>query len=594
MRAIPAIALLASLSACPVALCEDAPKAPRDYVELSIAEPLGCKWSPQVVQTRVVFEKHAAPATLDLRDAQDREVPFQVVDPAYYKDRLAQCMIAFVTGLGPFERAYYRLYYAEEAPAAAEGKTEDPTRPRLLVHESLLKAVISTGRISMRILGAPGSPDSPIPNAPPPVDSIMGADGVWRGCGEFLSTEMVRKWTAKAVASGPVFAEVEIRYELTGGRFYEVRVKAVAGADYITVAESFDIGGNSCFLLRSPSLKTAEIPQRNANRPTGEIITRLAAHWQPGLTVAKLPARRFESVSAADGNDQFAFFTVAPGRWDNPVGSEINYIRSDNNLMFHFPLGKGTRRWGVHATTLADANSLRICRVISLASDAALDDVLKLLPATQDSLVVVKGAPEAPGKLKEACEVVGSVVQSVLDQGYAGPISQEVNLPCIGSAAQAYRLAADAGQASSPEAFTLRTRLAYLGCVLCDPSLFNCNVLLRKDAAPGANFDPLTIRWIRNVERFCTLAQVAAALPDHPKASEWTAHAREQLGLTLEHLLKETGGWKGGDHQHKTVLAMLDELAVLLKASGPLDARAEQALQLMRGYEPRIKVPEGE
>jgi|GEM_PF-4414187 len=559
------------------------------YETITLREPLGVDWPLQVVRVPVEFQHPCHVRTLDLRDSADARVEFQITDPVYNKKSLVRCSVAFLTRLRPSRNLFYKLYYNESAPEPEKGSPERKrAQSPLLTTETLLKSVMTAGGTSARVLTGSGTPENPIPasSAPPPIEAVMGADGVWRGHGELRAAYKVERWQAQVLAAGPVFAEVRIRYEFTQRRYYELTLAAAAESEWITVSESFDLGERSCFLLRAPNYRSANIRNPATPARAAEIISRLPAHSRRGATIGGLPVKRFESVAAVDGKDLLALFSVTPGRWRNPAGSEINFTRIKDSLVFHFPLGKGTRRWAFHATTLAEGSSENIFRMISRASDAPLDAILEMDLVKPRELVLLKGPSPKPQDVTEAAESIAGAVRGVQEQGFSGPPAEVLDLSELVGAARAWRRISSAGKADCPAGDLLRARLAFLGNVLYDPSFFGWNVLFEDNMPPGAGFDPGSINWLRNIERCRALAELAAALPDYPRSADWLAHAEGQFDLTLEHLVSAWGSWKQGDADHDQACRLLTQLAETLKAAGGRDFGNDPAFKEMLKYRP--------
>jgi hypothetical protein len=358
----------------------------------------------------------------------------------------------------------------------------------------------------------------------------------------------------------------------------------VAGSGLITVSERFDLGEASCLMLRGLNTRSDEVPGPGNANVTAPIISRLAAHCGRGATIAGLPAKRFESVAAADGKDMFALFSVAPGQWLNPVGSEINFTRLEGSLIFHFPLGEGERRWAIHATTQAGGTTRNILRMVGRVCDVPLDAVLKMDFGNEAEPAPAEDPPPDTPELIAAAGAVSLAVNAVLDQGFSGPPAEQLDLLRLGKAGRTWQRLKAAGKADTPTGGLLRTRLIFLANVMHDPSFFGWKVLLNSNARPGANFDPESINWLRNLERMLALAEIASALPDHPRAGEWLGHAESQFALTLERLVTPWGAWKQGDATHERACRLLGDLADVLKAAGRREFHQDAAFKAMKKY----------
>ena len=562
-------------------------------IALTIGEPLGVNWAPQMIQVQVFFPKPCREESLELWDAAaGTPVPVQVAAPQYKKDKLSSCWIVFIARLSVSQELALRLYYDDEKPTERKkerGKRKnqgpamtDAAGP-LLVPETMLASMLSTGRISARVLTGTGEPEEPIPaaEAPAPIQCVVGADNVRRGRGQLLSPFSVTKWESKVLDSGPVFARTEVRYEFTGKHWCRFTITAIAGADWITVDEQFSVGDGTCFILRAPNRETSVIPERERPESGAAIMARLPAHSRPG-TIAGLPARRFDSVAAARGGesgearDLFAIFSVAPGSWTSqpaalngsqPPIREINFIRLADGLAFHFPLDHGTRSWGILATTLADGSTPAIYRTITRASDVSLDSVLRMDVRRNDGLVLHKANPEMPAELASAADAVALAVGALLDQGFSGPPAQALDYSLIANAARTYARLQKDGLTGSPVSELLYSRLAFIGNALRSPDFYNYGLLLSGDGF-GAGFDPASANLTLNLQRIGTLAEIAASLPEYRCSAEWLGHCKDQFALMLKKLVAPGGEWLDGPGSQDLARDVAKQLAARLREAG--------------------------
>ena len=457
----------------------------------------------------------------------------------------------------------------------------------LIVPETIMRSVLTTGRISLRILSgtrvldAHGSSDPlPAAMAPAPIDSVLGADGVWRGRGQILSPFAVKRWESKVLEAGPVFARVRLRYEFTGDRWWEFTLTAVAGADWIEVSEEGDAGQASCLLLHALNRDSRNVVL-GRSETSAAILTRLPAHAQPA-TIGGLPARRFESIASAAGKDLIAIFSVQPGTWDNSRGNEINLVRLSGGLAFHFPLEKGSRRWGIMTSTLEAGSSASICRAIARASDASLDAVLKMDLMPKGQLELLKGGGSDKAELAAALEAAGKAAAGLVAGGYSGAPAQQMDFAAIRSAAAA--LAGEAGGSSGKS--LLRARLAFIGNALADASFYNHRLLLPASGPPGANLDAETCNWTLNLQRVSTLAEIALALPDYARSGQWLQHAEEQLDLMLRQLVGPNGTWPDAPDGQRIARELAGRLAERLAGAGRRDLRNEPGFKALQAAAP--------
>ncbi|MEI8312304.1 MAG: hypothetical protein WCH98_16245, partial [Verrucomicrobiota bacterium] len=275
---------------------------------------------------------------------------------------------------------------------AGEAVTPPLSSNLQLVEESESVWRIDTGVASFRIAGNAHGTQAPILG-------IKAADGVWRGSGRMVlpAGAVVLGNSTQVLEAGPLFLEILINYELSGGRSYSLKLKVISGEPYLLVHEiSPEIDGAAFeFSLREFSGGRGFLhwnPESGSRHWTmlaahDEVIARL-----PESVPWWIPPQGFGYAMTPDGlreKDYIAVFTIRRGEWidrkferiaqgpidrdgsknyelDWPfpemVGSSISMITAhttaEGDAYFRFGMFDGERQWGLLASSLDQNDGL--------------------------------------------------------------------------------------------------------------------------------------------------------------------------------------------------------------------------------------------
>ena len=310
-------------------------------------------------------------------------------------------VIGAAGGDGLFQISRNELSVLSDLPArsdrtiavyAGEAGAIPPASSLQLVEESGSVWRIDTGVASFRVAGnAPGTQA--------PILGIKAADGAWRGSGRMVlpAGTTVLGHSTRVLEAGPLFLDVLIDYELSGGRSYSLKLKAISGEPYLLVHEispeidgaAFEFSlkefsGGRGFLHWNPESGSRHWTTLAAN---DEVIARLAESvpWW-------IPPQGFGYAMTPDGlreKDYIAVFTMRRGEWidrkferiaqgpidrdgsknfelDWPfpemVGSSISMITAHTSeagdAFFRFGMFDGERQWGLLASSLDQNDGL--------------------------------------------------------------------------------------------------------------------------------------------------------------------------------------------------------------------------------------------
>ena len=125
--------------------------------------------------------------------------------------------------------------------------------------------------------------NTPVPAStlPAPILAFRGADGIWKGSSKVLATRLVKSFSVRLTAKGPVYSEV--RYEMTfaAGGFFRATVRVEDRVPLVKVTEEYDPGvmdGTDAWEL---NLTTGWAPDRQETAHTCGNGTVDAGHVEP-------------------------------------------------------------------------------------------------------------------------------------------------------------------------------------------------------------------------------------------------------------------------------------------------------------------------
>ena len=217
-------------------------------------EVLGFDWPRHLLTYEVEFRRGQADVgNLSLVDAEGAATPFQVSAVEAHRDgSIRRAKVSFYGALP----AGGSMRYVLRTGAATDAPPPLGVRPVGVDEGDGGSLVLSNGYTAVRLPGGRVEPEEPMPlgEAPGPIQRFQLAGGQWAGGSRFLAedapeTTAVRSYETKVLASGPLFAEAAVRYELAGGGHYEVRVRLEAEAPMVFLREEADTG-----LIASPVL----------------------------------------------------------------------------------------------------------------------------------------------------------------------------------------------------------------------------------------------------------------------------------------------------------------------------------------------------
>lgn len=285
--------------------------------------------------------------------------------------------LTFFTELPQTSDRVFALYVATAGEAAPFANPGD----LLPVPQADGSAIIDTGRSCFRIPWGEGDPSLP------PLLGVRGEDKVWRGSGRLVLPKGV-SITARqttVLTSGPLLLIVEVRYQLSGGSEYILKMTAHRGEPYLLVHEicpdiaaAFEFSlqefsGGRGYLHWSPSSTSVCWSDLAADDRECARLQESIPWWVPpagfafAMTPASVDAKDFIGVFTIHRGDwidrKFERICQGPGEnreldWPYPemVGSTISMITAQTtaagDAFFRFGFFDGERQWGILASSL--------------------------------------------------------------------------------------------------------------------------------------------------------------------------------------------------------------------------------------------------
>jgi hypothetical protein len=230
-----------------MALCCLLPAGAAMTKTFTITEPFGLAWGPDRVNYPVEFPQgQVAPLGVALKNAQGQPVPVQLSDVTYWDAKqkwVKSAVVSFMAALQPNEKGTWTL----------TAGTKAVKQPKTDLEADVAKAsiVLTTTKTGIRLpVGAMTYPQ-PMDAAavPAPIQGIRLGNGQWIGKGWWQTERPCLGYSAKVVASGPVFARVALQYTFADNTFYKATVELNAGQDLAVVSEEFNLSDGKRYAM---------------------------------------------------------------------------------------------------------------------------------------------------------------------------------------------------------------------------------------------------------------------------------------------------------------------------------------------------------
>jgi hypothetical protein len=320
---------------------------------------LGHEWTNELVSFAIPDTVVGESTAYRLESEDGRIVPHQ-----FAVDLEGRRTVRFLVDLPQYGRARYHL-------RASKAGQSPPAGVRVEQERGLIR--LSNALTGIEIPTAEGDGDNG------PFLRMRLRSGAWIGASRLSSTPPIVRYEARVIAEGPVYGEIECRYEFAEGKRWGVNYRVIAGEPVVLIDEHCDLGGGATWELEigrgfEPTHSFASVAYGNkeqANysiqpvRHDGNTIFSLAAWplwWEPtSVAFCGLFRRPSETANLADRGTE-DFLAAAAGRgevWAHPGDDGqrkgIPLVAMQNGpATFSLPLAGPGRHWLLAALTVAD------------------------------------------------------------------------------------------------------------------------------------------------------------------------------------------------------------------------------------------------
>ncbi|MHB9130292.1 MAG: Ig-like domain-containing protein [Armatimonadota bacterium] len=342
---------------------------------VAIEDFTGHTWQNELLQYRMAWAQgQADPETLRVKDDAGQLYTSQLAELEKYPDgSIKSALVCWLGNLAP--RATVR-YTVSVEPANRRQTAKPAPQPEMdlkVIEGNDLE--ISTSRIAIRLpLDGMKSETPQKDGIPGPITTVRGRSGRWMGRGWLEHPEGVYNYTPEVRASGPVFADYHIEYELTNGR-YTADVRVIAGSEVALVTEEYDTGQGAFKFSLYDGLRP-DIGRWRGHSGSPDFAPGYGVGFSSGKeAMSSLKYDRDGHIFGLAGwmswwpnsgqywgvynskdpkSDYLGIFRCRSGQWRNPAWPGVEMSKRPD-LVAVFGLGAGKRLWGLYISTVAEA-----------------------------------------------------------------------------------------------------------------------------------------------------------------------------------------------------------------------------------------------
>ncbi len=210
--------------------------------ELVLKEYLGSEWKDELIGERLIFEKgkFTGAALVGVKGPDGREVPSQVSEVSRHEDgSIASCKVWFLAELPPNAEARYSFHPGKGKAGNSDALVRRSEKGYI---DLLADGKANTG---LRCLLGEKSYEFPIlsDSSLSPIQKILLPSGKKVGEPVLNVPFRVKSWESKLIESGPLFAELRIRYVFDVG-YWNFDVKVRKGSPLVEIQEEFNTGND--------------------------------------------------------------------------------------------------------------------------------------------------------------------------------------------------------------------------------------------------------------------------------------------------------------------------------------------------------------
>lgn len=390
---LPAVHIVTAIAAS--CLCANMAQA-KELHRWEVTESLGHHWRNELVffPVTVPEARRGNEAKFSVTDTTGKALPFQF----WHRSVPGGGEIPSVSLLIDLAPYASRSFVLTDEPKTVQAPQD------LRVDSDKAHYILLAGRTGARVAGRVHlEEDTPFEKLPAPIQGILGVSRVWLGRGSLLGEFPVQQLATEIEARGPLFAQVKVRYQFGPRKFYQVRVRVIAGEDVVLVEEDFalseqelrdatfvtppdlapEIGTPSPLtdwlvnkgmgwidvvadLGRYPCFRLDFFKDLGADRARGyalggqtvfdrKSLADASEDWRLGLVLTPFQARgRRVCMAGFDakegGKDYLGIFHRYLGRWRYPNENRVPIPWLEDGVAAHFFAFEGHREWGLMVT----------------------------------------------------------------------------------------------------------------------------------------------------------------------------------------------------------------------------------------------------
>jgi hypothetical protein len=332
------------------------------------------------------------PESVVLTGPQGQPDPVQLSDIEYWPNTKAvkSAKLSFLANLAPLATDSYTVSYGNQPVPAA------PLATDLTVTPGKEQVEIVTKQFGARLLLGEQTYATPVASSqvPGPVVALRLADGTWFGASRLFGNQKVAGYSARLVARGPVFSQVEFVYRYADGNRMRLLAEIAAGDNAILwdAAVTEDAPRDGWDLLLSPGLPPLVFrvymefwPRRKAflaqAAKVGDLAELRLDEYPPGLITNLTPfpdwwnefTQTTIPLKLTDRDCDLLISSRDAGLWVTPVppGKERNspslaeklvpLMRGENGEVFlHVNAAAGERKWALVAVSERERRVIEI------------------------------------------------------------------------------------------------------------------------------------------------------------------------------------------------------------------------------------------
>ncbi len=567
-----------------------------------MTEFVGQNWNNDLVSFN--FKKPLSAqqvANLSLLGPDNKEVPYQAVIKG---DKTS---LSFLADLPAYEHRVYKVV------ARKPSKAPSP----FVIEENMETLRVSNGITGVEVPTANGDyKDGPIRR-------VRLRSGVWVGGSSLTLKREITSYSARVVAKGPVYVDIECRYVFQGEKAWTMNLRLIAGEPVVLIRESFNLdddsiwefNANNNFAVDKAIVRVGEdtkysFPTINYDGKDQLKLCPWVAWWDRANT-------KFFGLFKEGGDDMLvaaagevpAWARGGPEAYDNTLAKSI-VLRgnADGRLAMRMQLAAPGRYWLLGASSVkenqvADDAVAPVQKLMNRYCETPLDEVKDMTLQWQRKAVF----PRLVVKTEDVRKVVAA--PDYAQRLANNPPSRELKsvvLPLIANReAPRDKVKIDAVKAELFKKLDYTVQYfrygnnnrnaAMFGSIVVRLDLFN--VLLPMDLALGAGiftpeeeeriFAQLAFvaekvsspdyvspgRWLAGnpnmVTAWCaSRILLACMMPDHPQAQQWYKEASERIDGMLEKWQGPTGAWLEAPHYQTVALDAILVAKIAAKNSG--------------------------